>query len=215
MKNVRIFYTKTDRMRFVSHLDMTRFMTRMLRKAHLPLWYTEGFHPHAYINFALPLPLGFESSYEVLDIRLPDDYAIDTVCDRLNAVFPPYVRALRADEAVLKTGKVAFAKFEITFRDGGALAEPLNEFVGRPQIIVTKRTKRDEKQINLAEKLIAATLSKNEDGNTLLSLTLPAGSVDNINPELLLNAFFEQADAYYPYRVLRTAILDEEKKLFV
>ncbi len=214
MKNVRIFYTKTDRMRFVSHLDMTRFMTRMIRKAHLPIWYTEGFHPHAYINFALPLPLGFESNYEIMDIRLPDDYDIDGLTDRLNAVFPPYVRAFRTAEAVLKSGKVAFAKFEITFRDGGVLTRPLTDFLSRDSIPVTKRTKRDEKLVDLAAKIIEKSFAQTADGNTKLLLTLPAGSVDNINPELLLIAFFESADEYYPYRVLRTAILDPDKRLF-
>ena len=71
-------------MRFISHLDMTRFMARVIRRAELPVWYTEGFNPHLYMTFALPLSLGFESEYEVVDIRLLDDgYPIDTLCDKL------------------------------------------------------------------------------------------------------------------------------------
>ena len=73
LKNVRLFYKKGDRMRFISHLDMTRFMSRLIRRAGLPVWYTEGFNPHAYFNFALPLSLGFESEYEVMDFRFEDD----------------------------------------------------------------------------------------------------------------------------------------------
>ena len=67
-------------MRFISHLDMTRFMSRTIRRAELPVWYTEGFNPHLYMTFALPLSLGFESDYEVVDIRLLDDnYDISTL----------------------------------------------------------------------------------------------------------------------------------------
>ncbi|MBQ8303735.1 MAG: DUF2344 domain-containing protein, partial [Clostridia bacterium] len=61
MKNVRLIYEKKDRMRFVSHLDMTRFMSRMIQKSKVPVWYTEGFNKHIYVTFALPLSLGFES----------------------------------------------------------------------------------------------------------------------------------------------------------
>ncbi len=61
MKNVRVFYSKKGRMKFISHLDMNRFMTRMILKSGLPVWYTEGFNPRPYLTFALPLSLGFES----------------------------------------------------------------------------------------------------------------------------------------------------------
>ena len=77
LKSVRLFYTKHGRMRFISHLDMTRFMARVIRRAELPVWYTEGFNPHLYMTFALPLSLGFESEYEAVDIRLlQDDYEL-------------------------------------------------------------------------------------------------------------------------------------------
>lgn len=215
MKNVRIFYTKLDRMRFISHLDMTRFMTRMLRKANLPIWYTEGFHPHAYITFALPLSLGFESSYEIMDIRLEDDnYPIDEICTRLNAVFPEYVRAFAASEPVLKAGKVSFAKFEITFSDGGNVITPLKEFLAQSSIICTKKTKSGaEKEIDLIPKIKEFSLDV-KDGNTVLNIILPAGSNDNINPELLTSAYFENAAEYYSFSTIRTAILDENLNLF-
>ena len=68
LRNVRIFYEKKGRMKFVSHLDMNRFMSRLIAKSKIPVWYTEGFNSHIYINFALPLSLGFESDYEVLNV---------------------------------------------------------------------------------------------------------------------------------------------------
>ena len=97
LKSVRLFYTKHGRMRFISHLDMTRFMARVIRRAELPVWYTEGFNPHLYMTFALPLSLGFESEYEAVDIRLlQDDYDLSILCDKLNAVCPEYIQIGRA-----------------------------------------------------------------------------------------------------------------------
>jgi len=215
LKNVRIFYTKGSRMRFVSHLDMTRFMTRMLRKAKLPIWYTEGFHPHAYITFALPLSLGFESDYEIMDIRLnDDDYPIQDICDKLNAVFPEYVHAFCVAEPVQKVGKIGFAQFEITFQDNGLLLEALKEFLARNEIKCLKKTKKGAmKEIDIAPKIVESRVEGLE--NTTLYLTLPAGGEDNVNPELLLNAFFEQSGQnYYCYLVRRIGILNTEKEIF-
>ena len=67
MRNVRIFYKKIGRMKFISHLDMTRFMSRLISKSKIPVWYTEGFNRHIYMNFAVPLSLGFEGLYEILE----------------------------------------------------------------------------------------------------------------------------------------------------
>jgi len=202
-------------MKFISHLDMTRFMTRIVRRAELPVWYTEGFNPHLYMTFALPLSLGFESDYEVVDIRLvDDDFPVDTICDRLNAVCPPYIHFFDAAEPVRKAGDVAAAEFNITFDDGGCLVQPLGEFLKRESITVLKKTKRgDIKEIEVADKIKEFSFDA-ADGDTVLKITLPAGSSENLNPELILNAFFEQSGKYYCYAINRTAILDTNGKLF-
>ena len=66
----RVFYTKTGRLKYISHLDVNRLMQRALKRSGLPVWYSEGFNPHIYITFALPLALGLESRYEIMDFRL-------------------------------------------------------------------------------------------------------------------------------------------------
>ena len=212
MKNVRIFYTKKDRMKFVSHLDMNRFMSRMIKKAKLPIWHTEGFHPHPYIAFALPLSLGFESEYEVLDLRLvDDDYPLEKVVESLNKVFPPYVRAFDACEPITKVGKIAFADFSVTFNGDGVQSNELESFLNSESIIVSKRTKKGAfKEIDIAPKIKAYSITENT-----LKITLPAGSEDNLNPELLLDAFFEKhSSVYCSYSVTRTMIYDNDMKIF-
>lgn len=202
-------------MRFISHLDMMRFMTRLIRRADLPVWYTEGFNPHLYMTFALPLSLGFESDYEVVDIRLFDDgYPLDTLCEKLNSVCPPYIHFFDAKEPVLKTGDVALAKFVITFDDSGEVFEKLNSFLNKDSIKVLKKTKKGgEKEIEIADKIKDFSLEKCEE-NTVLKITLPVGSVENLNPELFLNKFFEENGEKYFYSVNRTAIFDCNGNLF-
>ncbi len=203
-------------MKFISHLDMTRFMSRLIRRAELPVWYTEGFNPHLYMTFALPLSLGFESDYEVVDIRLLDDqYDICALPQKLNAVCPPYIHFFGASEPIKKAGDVAAAEFEIAFEDSGLIAKNLNAFLNRDSIKVLKKTKKGgEKEIEIADKIKSFSL-ENVNCNTVLKITLPAGSVENLNPELFLGKFFEENEEYYCYRVNRTAIFDTDNKLFV
>jgi radical SAM-linked protein len=202
-------------MRFISHLDMTRFMARAIRRAELPVWYTEGFNPHLYMTFALPLSLGFESDYSVLDIRvLDDDYDISTIPEKLNAVCPPYIRFFDVAEPIKKAGDVAAAKFSITFDDNGEISDALNQFLSRESITVLKKTKKgDIKEIEVADKIKGFSVDK-KDGNTLLKIILPAGSTENLNPELFLNKFFEENGKYYCYVITRTSVLDADRNPF-
>jgi radical SAM-linked protein len=63
-----VLLAKKGRAKYTSHLDMQRCMMRAVRRARIELWYTEGFNPHPYVTFALPLPLGVESDGEPVDM---------------------------------------------------------------------------------------------------------------------------------------------------
>ena len=58
MVDVRLWFQKCGDARYISHLDLSRCMQRALKRSGLPIWYTEGFNPHAYVTFALPLSMG-------------------------------------------------------------------------------------------------------------------------------------------------------------
>ena len=53
MPNLRLFYRKRGRAKYISHLDITRCMQRSLKRAGLPVWYTQGFNPHMYMTFEI------------------------------------------------------------------------------------------------------------------------------------------------------------------
>ena len=62
MKSTRIWFHKFGTAKYISHLDLNRCVARAFHKAKLPMWYTEGFNPHAFVTFALPLSLGVEEN---------------------------------------------------------------------------------------------------------------------------------------------------------
>ena len=72
MRCVRIWFAKEGKVKYISHLDVMRCMSRAVRRARLPLWYTEGFNPHPQLVFALPLSVGMASECELLDFKLDE-----------------------------------------------------------------------------------------------------------------------------------------------
>lgn len=195
LKNVRMFFKKSGPLRFVSHLDMTRVMTRLLRLSKVPIWYTEGFNRHPYITFALPLSLGFSSEYEVMDFRFDDendDFDINQAEKMIRAVAPNGIEVIALKEPKFKCGKIAMADFIITFfEDSGVDAKSLEEFLKLKEIIVSKTTKKGgTKEIDLAPKIIKYEVEKAE--KTSLYLRLPAGGEDNINPKILVDKYLSE-----------------------
>ena len=212
MRSVRIFFKKNGRMKFISHLDMNRFMSRALRLSGIPIWYTEGFNPHPYLTFLLPLSLGFESDYEMMDIRVLDDnFENGKVHSALQSVLPEYIEIFKVADAVLKPGKIAYSSYRIDFKSlSDDLYKKLDMFLKQDKIPVQKVGKKGKtKEIDLAEKLTDCTLAKEGEAVSVF-LTLPAGGADNVNPTLLMKAFGELPF----YRIRRTAVLDAEKQLF-
>ena len=211
MRNVRVFYSKKGRMKFASHLDMNRLMTRLIRLSGIPVWYTEGFNRHPYITFALPLSLGFTSEYEIMDIRITDDsFTDDMVNTALSKVFPDGLLVLAVSEPARKAGEIAFAEFEITF-DGGdtELAEALKAFLSQPSILTMKKTKKGSmKEIDMAPFIKRFDIFVED--SLKLKIVLAAGGQNNLNPVLLLNAY-----GRLPYySVCRTMIFDADMEEF-
>lgn len=88
MKNVRIWFEKKDSARYISHLDMTRCVSRALKLSGLPVWYTEGFNPRIYMTYAMPLSLGMQGERECMDIRLLEEVPFAAIEERLDARLP-------------------------------------------------------------------------------------------------------------------------------
>jgi radical SAM-linked protein len=89
MVRLRITYTKLAALRYTSNLDVHKIWERSLRRAGLPLAYSQGFHPQPKLNQACPLPLGLTSHAEMIDIWLETDIAPEEVLNILRPSLPP------------------------------------------------------------------------------------------------------------------------------
>lgn len=209
MNKIRVVFEKKGRAKYISHLDLNRCMQRTFKRSGLPIWYTEGFNPHIYITFALPLSLGYESSVEIMDFNLTEQVDFEEIINKLNNVMPEGIKVLKAYVPETKHTAIRYADFKILFDID--VSDDFKEFLNQEHIYTIKKTKKGEKEIDLKPDINAVSLNKSE-----VVLRLPAGNEKNINPSLLTDMFlkFCQNKAEIT-NVERTAVIDENGKEFV
>ena len=219
MRCVRVWFKKMGMSRYVSHLDLMRSMTRALRRAKVPLWYTEGFNPHPYITFALPLSLGMESLCESMDVRIVGESTNEELFDMLKGSMPPGIDIISVDEPQYDPKHITFGEFDILFdteKDADALKADIEDMLSKDELIVQKLGKKGRhkvlKDIDLIEFIIDYKIGVMGD-RVKLSVTLPAGSTTNINPSLLADEISKN-NGDVAYTLIRKQLLLESKEKF-
>lgn len=205
MKSVRIVFSKTGRAKYVSHLDLVRAMTRAVRRADIPLWYTEGFNRHPYLTFAAPLSLGYEGLRETMDIRMQEDFPFDELVKRLNGVLPEGLVAISAGDVVAKAGDLAAAEYRLTIH---LPVSVVNQALSAGELLVEKRTKKKTmKTIDILPYFKDAAVESAGEGVTLVTVSLPSGGAENVNPGLFITALQGIVGGEVKAEVLRLRLL--------
>ena len=216
---VRVFFEKKGRIKYISHLDIVRCISRAIKRSGLPVWYTLGFNPHIYLTFALPLSLGFESECESMDFRLTEHKDPQEIIESLNRVFPEGLRVYKAVLAVTKPEAIRWAQYDIRLEydclSGEEVAKEFEAFCGQSCIETSKRTKKGEKTIDLKPLFSIQKLIGERNAVTMV-MRAAAGTSLNINPTLVLNAFAAQSGRVPDWmKIVRTRILTEKLEDFV
>lgn len=170
-------------------------MQRALKRAKLPVWYTEGFNPHMYITFALPLSLGYESESETMDLRLTEELDLAEVKEKLNSVLPEGIVVTEVKEPKFKAETITHAVYRIELSSETVSVDELDrrfsEFMQNEKIEVEKHTKRGMKLIDIKPDVEVTSCYKAEDC-LVLRIKTAAGNVKNINPTLLIDEFIKR-----------------------
>lgn len=193
--DVRIFYEKTGMAKFISHLDTVHLFTRAIKRAKIPIWFTEGFNPHAFLTFAMPLSLGTESYCETVDIRLMQEENLDELASRLDAALPPDVHITKIALPKFSPQEIAWADYKIIFNGADEnLASRAMEILSSDEITVMKKVKQGrakvEKEVNIKDKILKYSVDT-ENENPVLNITLSSGMQNNINPSLIIGKIVE------------------------
>ncbi len=225
MISVRATFAKRRRAKYISHLDLMRCMQRAFRRAEVPIWFTEGFNPHAYLMFPLALSLGYESDCECMDFRIDGPMSMQAAMQRLNAVLPPDLQIVKIAEPVRKHTDIAFADYSICLdcvegTSADALRAAWDAYIAQDTIPMVKKTKRGTATIDLKEQAQILMMQTLDDG-LWLKLRMPAGTSVNVNPGLLIDGFRSYLEQNHPdvqydmMRAFRLAILCADGSDFV
>lgn len=191
MFEVRLWLSKQGSIKYVSHLDMFRLMQRAVRRAEIPLWYTEGFNPHPYISFLLALSLGTEGLREPVDIRIVDDMTTSEIRDRLNAVMPEGLKIEEVTVPVMKPSAISFGRYRVYYDPVDINADELYKALTSGELSCEKSGKKGNRKImktvNVSEHIKSFEI-RTEENEIVLDVILPAGSVFNLNPQQLTAA---------------------------
>ncbi len=240
---VRVKFSKTGSMKFIGHLDVMRYFQKAIRRSGIDIAYSQGFNPHQLISFAAPLGVGLTSDSEYMDMELRSSFSSEEAMDRLNAAMNDEIRVesyLELEEGSKNAMSiVAAADYCVSLKDGYPLVEDFqvkfDKFLTQPEIIMLKKTKKSEKEINIKPYIYHIGFTAEEFGNKInqnigktvaeqyengqkVYMQIATGSVVNIKPELVMEAFCQyiqipfQPFAYQIHRMEVYADLQEDNK---
>jgi len=224
-KTVRILFRKVGDLQYISHLDLQRTISRVLVRAQIPMWYTQGFNPHAKVVFGLPLSVGTESECEFIDLRIDRDISCKEIKDRLNRELTSEMQILEAYEPTTKFQEIGWANYEIeilTSKASAELAQRLQALYTGGNLIMTKKTKSGDKEIDISPMIrrIKVIFDAEKQGRLHVSALLSAGSTEHLNPEMLIKlartheGILSEDNVSELYSILRTKVFhaDGEKE---
>lgn len=220
MREVRLRFSKTGRLKYISHLDINRAMSRAFKRAEIPLWYTEGYNPHPYMSFSLPLSLGVESLCESVDIRLTQDISNDDIKSRMNAVLPSDLKILDVYDDFRDCSEIAYSDYvyKIQFADNDLACERIKSVLAQDEIYALKKAKKGKKRImretDIKPFITKYSLSVRGD-SVVINVRLLAGTQKNLNPSLLFDSIIRLIDMDFEWKsIARIALLDADLKEF-
>ena len=150
---VRVRYSKRDKLRFVSAIDLGRVWERAVRKADLPIAYSEGFSPHPKISFTDALPLGYASVGEYAELTFAGEVHVAAAMAALNESFPLGIQIL--DALAVADGDPKFAKllqascWDLDYPTGDGLAAAVAGVAGADSLVVLRQRKGEPAPVEL------------------------------------------------------------------
>lgn len=220
MREVRLRFCKQGRLKYISHLDINRAMARAFKRAQIPLWYTEGFNPHPYMSFSLPLSLGVESLCESVDIRLVREIENDEIKDRLNGVLPDDLKIIDVYDYFRDSSEIMYSDYvyKFQFKNNELAYEKIKAVLDSNEINALKKCKQGRKRIyketDIKTFIDKYSVSIRRD-IIVLNIRLFAGPEKNLNPVLLFDTIIRLIELDYEWKsIARISLLDKDYKEF-
>jgi radical SAM-linked protein len=206
----RLTFAAEGPLMYVSVLDMGRLWERLLRRAGVPLAYTQGFNPHPRMQFATALPVGYSSECEVLDLLLSEELAPAALLAAIAPQCPPGLRVLSAE--LVPSGSPALqalvreADYVVDLwspAEGAAVDSALAALLAREAIERQRIKKGKMATYDLRPLIHAVARTSSQDGKHRLHLVMACGPQGSGRPEDLIAELALEIDHF---AIRRTAL---------
>ena len=192
--------------------------SRAFARAKINLWFTEGFNPHPYMSFSLPLSLGVESLCENVDIRILDDMPYDEIKSRMNDSLPMGIRVVDVYDDFMDCHDIAYSDYvyKFEFKDNELALEKIKAVLDSDEIMAQKKGKKGKRRIlketNIKEFIVSYSVSVRGE-NIVLNTRLLAGPEKNLNPSLLFDTIIRLIDMDFEWKsISRIRLLTKDLK---
>ena len=189
MDKLRLVYEQTGRAVWMSHLDTMRTLQRAIKRAAIPIRYSEGFNPHELISILLPLSVGTASLCQIADIRVREDVDSAALPAQLTDVMPEGIRVTDCYENAMKPAELKWMRVEGVWEydaaDTEVVAAQCRALFAQP-VEVLRKTKRGEGLFTVTDHVREFTFTAGDGTVTVAGIVSCADPV--VNPELLTAA---------------------------
>jgi len=202
MPRLKIEFAKEGLARFISHLELLKTWERTLRRAAVPISYSEGFNPHPRMSFALPLAVGCEGHREYLEIMLEAEADLEAMKDSLSRALPEGLRVIAltplSDRNPPLMAQVEGASYLVSAPfsrpiSAEDLKKALDVFRAMSEAVIIKDGKHGPKLQDVRPGIYCLQAELKYSRIELL-MTLKAGSQGNVRPEDVVKAMVKYVD---------------------
>ena len=198
-----ITFGKAGPLKYTSNLDIAKMWERLLRRARLPLLYSQGFNTRPRLQLASPLPLGISSECELIDVYLKEEIALEGLRERLLAVSPSGLEIYRLEDLDPRhptlQSLVRSAEYTVQFDEAldlERLQSALETLLARETIIKTEQRKGRTRSQDLRPLIYELKI----EAERLLVAHIAVGDQGNVRPDDLLR---EMDLEQFPHQVHR------------
>jgi radical SAM-linked protein len=208
-------FSKTGRVRFLSHLDFITFFHRAVVRAGVRVAFSHGFNPHPRIAFGPALPVGIEGEAEYADMETDPFTGLEEIKKRLNEALPDGIRIHDLRVIPKKTDSLSAAvekyeyKVQVPEQWTAGIEDRVRQFLSRTSVVVTRE--RSSKDIRAC--IVTVKVAPPESGITALMVSLE--DKENIKPriqDVITQCFEIEQDDALLFKTKRTAVYYRDRE---
>ncbi len=216
-------YSKTGNLKYISHLDVLRFIQRAVKRAGINAKYSEGFNPHMKTSFGFPLSLGTESIGEYFELELNEDIKPSQFIERMNKVMPREMQILKADytdEAQSLMARCAYAEYLIGIESEALNTDKLNSLLKEMLetgvvYIRQKKNKKNRivsKELNTKDYIKYLKAEINNENKAVIQAVFLTTETGSMRVDEFLKLINEKAFIIDYHTIMKVDALDKDMK---